>query len=265
MDAAKSVTATFTQSTYSLAVSVAGGQGGKVTSSPAGIDCGATCSASFNAGIAVTLTATPASGWSFQGWGGACSGTGACSLTMDAAKSVTATFTQITYTLAVSVAGGQGGKVTSSPAGIDCGATCSASFNAGTPVTLTATPVSGWMFQGWSGACSGTGTCGLIMDASKGATATFTQITYTLAVSVAGSQGGKVTSSPAGIDCGAACSASFNSGTAVTLTATPLSGWMFQGWGGACSGTGPCSLTMDAAKSATATLTQITYSLAVSG
>src|SRR4029077_5175003 len=196
------------QITYTLGVAVAGN--GKVTSSPAGIDCGATCSASFNSGTPVTLTATPVSGWSFQGWGGACSGTGPCSLTMDAAKSATATFTQITYTLAVSVAGAQGGKVTSSPAGIDCGATGSASFNSGTPVTLTATPVSGWSFQGWGGACSGTGPCSLTMDAAKSATATFTQITYILAVSVG--QGGTVTSSPAGIDCGATCTASFNAG-----------------------------------------------------
>src|ERR1700687_4264142 len=112
---------------------------------------------------------------------------------MDAAKSATAPFTRITYTLDVSVAGGQGGKVTSSPAGIDCGATCSTSFDSGTPVTLNATAVSGWSFQGWGGVCSGTGTCSLTMDAAKSATATFTRITYTLAVSLVGGQGGKVT------------------------------------------------------------------------
>src|SRR5207253_1584706 len=137
-----------------------------------------------------------ANGWSFQGWGGACSGTGTCSLTMDASKSATASFTRITYTLGVSVTGGTGGKVTSSPAGIDCGATCSASFNSGTPVTLTATPISGWMFQGWGGACSGTGSCSLTMTSNQSVSAAFVPITYTLALSVA--QGGKVTSSPAG-------------------------------------------------------------------
>src|SRR5258708_1795933 len=112
----------------------------------------------------------------FQGWGGACSGTATCALIMDSGKSATATFAPITYTLAVSV--GQGGKVTSSPAGIDCGATCSASFNSGTPVTLTATPASGSVFQGWGGACTGTGACGLIMDAGKSVSATFAPITY---------------------------------------------------------------------------------------
>src|SRR5437660_6880204 len=111
---------------------------------------------------------------------------------MDASKSATGSSTRITYTLGVSVTGGTGGKVTSSPAGIDCGATCSAGFNSGTPVTLTATPASGWLFQGWGGACSGTGTCSLTMDASKSATASFTQITSTLAVSLTGAQGGKL-------------------------------------------------------------------------
>ena len=185
-----------------------------MTSSPVGIDCGATCSASFNSGTPVTLTATPVSGWSFQGWGGVCSGTGPCSLTMDAAKSATATFAPITYTLAVSV--GQGGTVTSSPAGIDCGAICSASFNSGTPVTLTATPVSGWIFQGWGGACSGTGTCSLTMNASQSVSASFSPATYTLSITVVGNPGGRVTSSSSAIDCGLTCSAVFTAGTQVT-------------------------------------------------
>jgi hypothetical protein len=257
MDASKSASATFTQITYTLGVSVAGS--GKVTSLPAGIDCGATCNASFNSGTAVILTAMPISGWMFQGWGGACSGVGPCSLTMSGNQSVSATFVPITYTLAVSVAGS--GKVTSSPAGIDCGATCNASFNSGTAVTLTATPISGWAFQGWSGACSGTGTCSLTMSGNRNVSAAFVPITYTLAVSVG--QGGTVTSSPAGIDCGAACSASFNSGTPVTLTATPVSGWVFQGWGGACSGTGTCSLTMNADQSVSASFSAAIYTLSV--
>jgi hypothetical protein len=50
------------------------------------------------------------------------------------------------------------GRVSSSPPGIDCGATCSAGFNAGTIVVLTATPVPGWGFWGWTGACTGPST-----------------------------------------------------------------------------------------------------------
>ena len=79
--------------TFALAVAKAGAGGGTVASTPAGIDCGATCASSFVSGTVVSLAATPAAGSIFAGWGGACSGTGACSVTMDAARSVTATFT----------------------------------------------------------------------------------------------------------------------------------------------------------------------------
>jgi hypothetical protein len=74
-----------------------------------------------------------------------------------------------------------------------------------------------------------------------------------LSVGKDGSGGGTVTSDPAGINCGYACSAEFDYGTPVTLTAVADTGSTFTGWGGACSGTGDCVVTMDAAKSVTAT------------
>src|SRR3989344_2652653 len=65
-----------------------------------------------------------------------------------------------TYTLSASKSGTGSGTVTSSPAGINCGADCSETYNFGTSVTLTATISAGSTFTGWSGAgCSGTGTC----------------------------------------------------------------------------------------------------------
>jgi uncharacterized repeat protein (TIGR03803 family) len=75
-----------------LSVSVAGIAGGRVTSSPSGIDCGATCSASFAPGTQVTLAASPATAWGFSGWGGVCSGLGSCTVTMDADKAASAAF-----------------------------------------------------------------------------------------------------------------------------------------------------------------------------
>ena len=81
-------------------------------------------------------------------------------MTLDQARSVTATFTLKTPTLTVSKTGTGTGSVSSSPAGITCGATCANSFDYGTVVTLTATPATGSDFTGWSGGgCSGTGTC----------------------------------------------------------------------------------------------------------
>ena len=79
-----------------LTVAKAGDGAGTVTSSPAGIDCGATCTASITDGTAVTLTAIPATGSTFTGWSGDCSGSSTCVVTMSAAKSVTATFTKST-------------------------------------------------------------------------------------------------------------------------------------------------------------------------
>jgi uncharacterized repeat protein (TIGR02543 family) len=66
---------------------------GTVTSSPAGINCGATCAADFAYLTTVTLTAAPAAGWTFTGWSGACTGIVTCTVTMSQARSVTATFT----------------------------------------------------------------------------------------------------------------------------------------------------------------------------
>ncbi len=92
MDAAKEVTATFTPPRYTLTVSKAGTGSGTVTSDPAGISCGSDCSEPYTSGTVVTLTATAASGSTFAGWSGACTGTGSCRVSMSVAKTVTATF-----------------------------------------------------------------------------------------------------------------------------------------------------------------------------
>ncbi|HWM19159.1 MAG TPA: S8 family serine peptidase [Ilumatobacteraceae bacterium] len=76
-----------------LTVDRVGNGSGTVTSSPAGISCGSSCSASFASETAVTLTATPSVGSSFAGWSDACSGVStSCLVSMTAARSVTATF-----------------------------------------------------------------------------------------------------------------------------------------------------------------------------
>jgi hypothetical protein len=76
-------------------------------------------------------------------------------------------------TLTVTKTGPGTGTVTSSPSGINCGATCAATFSDGTSVTLTATPSSRSRFTGWSGDCSGRSTCVLSMTANHSATANF--------------------------------------------------------------------------------------------
>jgi dienelactone hydrolase len=79
--------------TFTLTVGKTGAGMGTVTSSPAGIDCGATCAAGFNSGTAVTLTAFASAGSTFGGWsGGGCTGTGGCTVTLNSAIDVTAIF-----------------------------------------------------------------------------------------------------------------------------------------------------------------------------
>ncbi|MFZ1642604.1 MAG: FG-GAP-like repeat-containing protein [Candidatus Contendobacter sp.] len=250
-----------------LTVNNNGNGNGTVTGN--GINCGSDCTESYASGTSVTLTAAPANGSTFTGWGGACSGTGNCAVTMDAAKGVTATFNTTapnTYTLTVSKAGMGTGIVTGT--GIDCGGDCGESYTAGTFVTLTATPTNDSTFAGWSGACSGTSTCAVTMDAAKGVTASFNTTaptTYILTVSKAGTGTGTVIGTD--INCGSDCTESYASGTSVTLTATAASGSTFAGWSGACSGTSTCAVTMDAAKGVTATFNTTvpnTYILTIS-
>lgn len=144
---------------------------GSVTSSPIGIDCGGSCSHAFDDGTVVNLSASAAPGSTFTGWSGACTGIGACKVTMSSDEAVVATFAPVTHTLTVTRSGA--GTVTSSPAGLACGVVCSRAFGAGLAVTLTAVPASGSRFVGWSSACSGTASCVVVMNADRAVTATF--------------------------------------------------------------------------------------------
>lgn len=256
IDTGRSVTATFNPiiTSYTLAVTKAGNGTGTVTSTPAGINCGAVCSGDYASGTVVTLTPTADAGSTFAGW----SGDADCAdgqVTLSAAKTCTATFNLIpvTYSLTVTKAGTGSGRVTSIPAGIDCGAACSVNYDSGMVVMLTATADAGSTFMGWSGDadCSDGS---VILSTAKTCTATFNLIlvTYRLTVTKAGTGSGTVTSSPAGIDCGAACSEDYPSGTEVMLTPTADAGSTFASW----SGDADCSdgsVTLSAAKTCTAT------------
>ena len=110
------------------------------------------------------------------------------------------------YNLSVNKTGTGSGTISSLPAGIDCGPSCSADFPKNTSVNLTATAAAGSTFTSWSGACSGSSTCTVFMDDAKSATATFTINTYLLSVSKNGL--GTITSDTGGIDCGLTCLAS---------------------------------------------------------
>ncbi|AKF10903.1 Flagellar hook-length control protein FliK [Sandaracinus amylolyticus] len=257
------VTATFAPIRHTLTVSRGGTGAGSITSMPSGIACPptATCSAQFDHGTMVTLGATASTGSTFSGWSGAptgtCAGTGPCTVTMDQARMIGATFALNAYRLDVVREGGGGGTVTSNPSGISCGTDCDHTYNHGTAITLTAAPATGSTFAGWTGAtgCGTSATCVVTLAAATTVRARFELDRYTLAVTRAGS--GTVVSSDSTISCGATCSATYDHGASVTLSATPATGYRFAGWSGAtCSGTGSCVVSMTAAQSVTATFVQ---------
>ena len=126
-----------TTTKFVLSIAVASGSG-SVTSAPAGISCGKSCSASFDAGSSVVLTANAAAGYAFSGWGGACSSSlPSCTVTMTAARNVTASFAPI-------ISGA-------------CGSASGATFSAAPTTNLclagTASAVSG--AGPWSWTCAG--------------------------------------------------------------------------------------------------------------
>jgi hypothetical protein len=163
-----------------LSVTVVGSGSGTVGSSPAGIACGADCSEFYLDGTAVTLTAAPAAGSILTGWTGCDSTAGlSCTVAMTAARSVTATFARV-YPLTVTKSGVGGGTITSNPAGINCGGTCTAPFIADSNVTLTVVPNLGSVVLSWSGCDSSTDTaCTVKISAAKAVTATFVGVPIT--------------------------------------------------------------------------------------
>ncbi len=162
---------------YTITVSKSGTGGGTVTSDVGGLNCGATCTYSYLPGTVVTITETPDATSAFSGWSGAATGTNPSqTFTMDGNKTVSAAFTKKYYALNVLTAGTGSGNVSSSPAGISCPGDCAESYEAGTSVNLTATPNSGSVFTGWTGDCSGTGTCTVSLSSVRNVTATFTYV-----------------------------------------------------------------------------------------
>ena len=187
---------------YSLLVN----KSGQGTVTGGDINCGATCSNLYLLGTNLSLLATPATGYIFAGWSGACTGTDVCLVTMDAAKTVTATFAVVnTPVLTITKAGTGKGRVKSrkttlvaaaiailSDPDIDCGDTCVKEYESETTVTLIAEPEPGYSFSGWSGACSGTGDCTVAVSDVTSVTANFipAAVSSDVAVSTGGGGGG---------------------------------------------------------------------------
>ncbi|MFM8943932.1 MAG: glycoside hydrolase family 25 protein [Actinomycetota bacterium] len=176
----------------------------------------------------------------------------------------------------VSVDGKTGGVQQDGLGGF-CNGTCTATTRlsvGGALTTLAPNSTDALTTWTWGGDCAGApvgGTCTLQMTTNRSVTITYVPTTTPITVAAAGTGSGTVASTPAGVSCTAAagvasgtCSAAFAYGSQVTLTATPAADSAFVGWSGACTGTAPCVVTADAAKTATATFGPATYTLTMS-
>jgi len=174
----------------------------------------------------VTLTTTPDPGFSFAGWSGACNGTATCSITMDMAKSVTATFVPIINGVCGS---SSGHPLVAMPSSNLC--------TAGAATTVTGIGPWNWSCTGQNGGT--TANCSATVGVS-------------LALSFAGTGGGSVSG---GIFCtsdNACLPIAISKGINVNLMATPNIISTFDGWSGDCIEAITCNLTMDVAKHVTA-------------
>ncbi|MEZ4709124.1 MAG: LamG-like jellyroll fold domain-containing protein [Caldilineaceae bacterium] len=208
MDQDKVVTAIFTQDAYSLGRRVV--SSGRIDVDPD--------RSSYRYGDGVSVSATPATGWHFDGWSGDLSGNRAgASLTMDGDKTVTATFVRNQYT--VSANGSGGGNVVLNPQ--------QAAYGYGDLIYVDALPAPGYVFQGWSGDLSGEGSGRqLLVDGNKALTAHFAPATYVIESAVTGN--GSITLDPA--------KATYVYGDVVEVSAVAASGWRLAAWAAGLSG-----------------------------
>ena len=244
--------------TYTLSINKTGTGSGTVTSTPTGISCGTDCSETYASGTVVVLTATADAGSTFTGWSGCPSvNENTCTVTMDANKSVFATFDSSTYYDVSATTAGTGSGTISAP-GLSCADnTCSGTFLRNTVISITASASPGSAFSGWSGCdyyyLGADNTCYVTMTGNKSVTATFTLMAYTLTAIKTGTGSGTIS----GLTCsGDTCTGSYQSGQVVSLNPVADPGSTFAGWTSCDIVNGnTCRVTMSANKSVTATFT----------
>lgn len=152
MDADKTVTANFSRSEFTLTTNALPAVGGAVTGN----------GTTWPIGTIVPVTQVANAGFTFDNWSRDCSGTGACNVTMDSDKTVSANYSGTLFTLTATPVPGAGGTVTGG-----------GTYAMGAVAIVTQVANAGYTFDNWSGDCSGAGPCRVTMDADKNVEANY--------------------------------------------------------------------------------------------
>lgn len=205
----RNLTANFVITNYTVTTSSNPSAGGTITQSGSG---------TYSSGSSVTLTAAPASGYTFTNWtenGTAVSTEANYTFTINSNRTLTANFTlqPTQFTVTTSANPTEGGTVSGG-----------GTYNLGTDITLTATPASGYTFTNWTENGNEVWTnanYSFAVNTNRNLIANFVLTNYTLTTESNPAAGGTVTQSGSG---------TYSSGSSVTLTAAPASGYTFTNW-----------------------------------
>lgn len=235
----RTLVAIFNLQSYSVITRTAGAGSGSISLNPP--------SGTYAYDTVVTATATADVGSTFAGWDGNCTGVGACVLTLDSDKHITATFGLNLYTVGVSASPAAGGSVTGG-----------GPVRHGAAVTIMAAANPGYTFFHWTEGGNEVSTSAeytFVATHHRTLVAVFSPQSYSVNTATAGAGSGSVTLNPPG--------GAYPYSTVVTVTATADPGSAFTGWSGDCTGTGSCVMTIDGNKSVTAGFNRHQYTVAV--
>lgn len=269
MTAQRAVSATFTRRQVLVTAQLSGTGGGTVTADGVAICAmplasrNALCTTMVNYGATVVFAGNPGFESTFDKFGGDCPGGASCSLTVVTPTMVTAVFTRRQVMLTIAMAGTGAGSVSvdgSVACAITLGqntVTCTRMVDVGATLELIGAAAVSSQFGGFTGDCTGTAKCSLLILAARTVTAGFTRRQFSFTMRLTGPGGGTVN-----IDGSPFCTLAYGAGTTtcskivdygapIALTSTPSVESVFDVFGGDCSATPTCTITPTAAVSVT--------------
>jgi uncharacterized repeat protein (TIGR02543 family) len=237
----RTIVANFSLITYSISTSSSPSAGGTTSGGR-----------TYNLGASATVTATPASGYQFLNWteGGTTVSTNpSYSFLVYGSRTLVATFQSISF-ITINTLSSPGNGGTTAGAG---------TYTAGSIISVTATPATGYQFANWTegGSVVSTSTSySFTVSANRTLVANFNLLTYSISTSSSPAAGGSTSGG-----------GTYNYGNGATVSADPATGYQFVNWtqgGTSVSTNSSYSFTVTGNRTLVANFSQITYSIITS-